>query len=163
MILVALGANLPGPARSPQETLQGALDALEGDGVRVLACSPWYATTPVPVSDQPDFVNGVARVVTVLPPHALLAKLHEIEARFGRERHGVNGARTLDLDLLDYNGQVLKDASLVLPHPRMVDRAFVLVPLRDVAPRWRHPVTGAALTDLIGDLDDLSGVRPLAP
>lgn len=162
MVLIALGANLPGPNGSPRQTLESALDALDQDGVRVLARSLWYVTAPVPASDQPDFVNAVVRVSTVLSPPALLTRLHGIEARFGRERLVVNGARTLDLDLLDYNGHILDDPALVLPHPRMETRAFVLVPLRDVAPHWRHPVTGVALSDLILDLGDLSGVRVLA-
>jgi len=139
MILVALGSNLPGPAGSPRQTVERALAAFPDAGIRVLACSPWYRSAPVPPSDQPWFVNGVARVAFAEGDAAmLLARLHAIEAAFGRRRDGTrNAARPLDLDLLDMDGMV-REAAPILPHPRMTERAFVLVPRR---PTW--PPTGA--------------------
>lgn len=141
-VFVALGGNLPAvPWGSPRQVLIAAVDALAGEpGVRVLRCSRWYCSPPVPPSAQPWFVNGVVEIATELSPPALLARLHEVEARFGRVRHLRNEARTLDLDLLAY-GKWISDppAAPALPHPRLHQRAFVLAPLCDLAPAWRHP------------------------
>lgn len=158
MILVALGANLPSRFGPPQATLEAALARLEGAGVRVLARSPWYLTAPVPASDQPDYVNGVARVETALDAAALLAELHAVEAEFGRVRTVANAARAIDLDLIAYGDDVRTEAP-VLPHPRMHERAFVLLPLADVAPGWVHPVLGRSVADLIAALPPGQGIR----
>ena len=119
----------------------------------------------MPPSDQPWFVNGVARVETALEPAALLAALHRVEAAFGRVRGVPNAARTLDLDLLAYGDRVAAPApggsGPILPHPRMTERAFVLLPLADVAPAWYHPATGRSLAELIQSLGDAEGTRPL--
>lgn len=162
-ILIALGANLPSDRGAPATTLEAALAALRAAGVMIEACSAWYVTAPVPRSDQPDYVNGVARVYTQIGPPALLALLHRIEDGFGRVRERRNEARVIDLDLIDYGGVVtgLDGDALVLPHPRAHERGFVLLPLRDVAPDWRHPVTGRSIDMLIGDLPDLNDVRRL--
>jgi 2-amino-4-hydroxy-6-hydroxymethyldihydropteridine diphosphokinase len=153
MILIALGSNLPGPTGGPRETLERALAAFPKAGLGLLARSPWYRSAPVPPSDQPWFVNGVARVTCdTADPADLLDRLHTLEADFGRKRDGTpNAARTLDLDLLDMDGMVRTDAP-ILPHPRMTARAFVLLPLADVAPDWRHPVGGQAIATLIAAL-----------
>jgi 2-amino-4-hydroxy-6-hydroxymethyldihydropteridine diphosphokinase len=153
-ILIGIGANLPHPVHgAPRHTCEAALAALERAGVRVVARSPWYATAPVPRSDQPDFINGVARVATALSPEALLGLMHRIEAEFGRVRGAANAARTLDLDLLAYGGERRAGPTgPILPHPRLHERAFVLLPLRDVAPDWRHPASGRAVAELIAAL-----------
>ena len=136
---------------------------LAASGVEIAACSAWYATAPVPRSDQPDYINGAARLLTDLNPAALLALLHAVEDSFGRVRVNRNEARAIDLDLIDYAGLVLASESegLTLPHPRAHLRGFVLLPLRDVAPDWRHPITGAHIDALIGDLPDVNDVRRL--
>jgi 2-amino-4-hydroxy-6-hydroxymethyldihydropteridine diphosphokinase len=154
MILIGLGANLPSASHgAPQATLEAALAALAKAGVAVERRSPWYRTAPVPAGDQPWYVNGVAAVATRLGPAELLALLHRIEDRFGRERRTRNEPRVLDLDLLDYDGLVQPGGpGPALPHPRMHERAFVLLPLRDVAPDWRHPVSGATVAALIDRL-----------
>ena len=155
MILIGLGANLPSPRFGPPlATCRAALQALDAEGLRVVARSRWYRGAPVPLSDQPWFVNGVASVETTLPPAAVLSALHRIEDAFGRVRGKVNAPRTLDLDLLDYEGLVSADDGKgpVLPHPRLSGRAFVLLPLRDIVPGWRHPESGESLTDLIARL-----------
>ena len=154
MIFIGLGANLPSRAGAPQATLDAALADLERAGVRILARSGWWETAPVPVSDQPWFINAVAAVETALGPADLLALLHRIEADYGRERLMVNGARTLDLDLLAYGGIVNPGPeSPILPHPRLHQRAFVLRPLAELAPDWVHPVSGQPIAALLAALD----------
>lgn len=162
MILVGIGANLPDSSGgTPRETCAAALDALEGDDIRVAARARWYESAPVPASDQPWYVNGAARLETALGPEDLLARLHAVEAGFGRARAEANAARTLDLDLLDHNGAVRPEGgpAPVLPHPRLAGRAFVLLPLQEVAPDWTHPVSGKSVADLIAELPpaDLTG------
>jgi 2-amino-4-hydroxy-6-hydroxymethyldihydropteridine diphosphokinase len=135
---------------------------LGDSGILVAASSSWYATAPIPKSEQPDFVNGVVRVVTTLDPASLLLLLHRIEDDFGRVRVNRNEARVLDLDLIDYAGRVQSpETGPILPHPRAHERGFVLVPLREIAPRWRHPVTGAGIDALIRDLPDANDVKRL--
>lgn len=151
-VFVGAGANLPHPSfASPRDTLQAALLELDRRGARVVRCSRWYRTAPVPASDQPWFVNMVAEIATSLSADDLLAILHEIEDLFGRVRSVPNAARLIDLDLLDYRGEISAPGAgrAVLPHPRMAARAFVLRPLADLAPRWRHPVSGATISDLM--------------
>jgi 2-amino-4-hydroxy-6-hydroxymethyldihydropteridine diphosphokinase len=141
-ILIGLGANLPSPVGPPKATLEAALARFEEHGLSLVARSSWLLTTPVPASDQPLFVNGVAQVATRLSPLDLLAALLAIERSFGRERGVANAARTLDLDLLAYGRLVMASPALTLPHPRMTDRLFVMAPLAELAPDWRHPVSG---------------------
>ena len=163
MILIGLGANLEHPRYGPPwRTLEAALEALRESGVVILARSRWYRSAPVPPSDQPWFVNAVASVETSLSPAALLARLHEIEAQFGRSRRRRNEARVLDLDLLAYHDRVSAPGeSPVLPHPRLAERAFVVLPLAEVAPDWRHPVSGLGVSELVGRLDPAETAEPL--
>jgi 2-amino-4-hydroxy-6-hydroxymethyldihydropteridine diphosphokinase len=164
-ILIGLGANLPHAGRSPRETLEAALDRLAALGAPATLVSRWYRTPPVPASDQPDFVNGVAAIETQLGPHALLAVLHQVEAAFGRRRGVRVAARPLDLDLLGFGDRVIDEPhGLQLPHPRLHERAFVLAPLVEVAPEWRHPVLGRTARDLLGSLPPatLTDVTPIS-
>lgn len=161
MILIGLGANLPSVNGPPRRTLEIALTRLEANGVHVVACSQWYETAPVPISDQPWYVNAVARVETRLDPAALLACLHDIERSFGRIRTVVNAPRAIDLDLLAYDDRI-QTGPPQLPHPRLNDRAFVLFPLRDVAPDWIDPKTGVSLATLIAGLPADQDTRLLA-
>jgi 2-amino-4-hydroxy-6-hydroxymethyldihydropteridine diphosphokinase len=146
MILIALGANMVGPWGTPRQTLMRAARELAKDGLQLRALSRVIETAPFGRPNQPNFVNAVARIDTHLPPEALLARLHAIERAAGRRRAIKWGPRTLDLDLLDYHGfirgrQQLRAGSgaLVLPHPGIADRIFVLSPLAEIAPAWRHP------------------------
>src|SRR4051812_12752397 len=151
-IFIGAGANLAHERHgSPRQTLEAALVELGRRGVRTVRLSPWYRTAPVPASDQPWFENAVAEVASELPAGALLAELHAVEAAFGRARTVPNAARPIDLDLLDYRGEVAAGApgKATLPHPRLSDRAFVLRPLADLAPDWRHPVTGQPIQTLL--------------
>lgn len=154
MIIIALGANLPSPVGSPETTLVAALVMLEQCGVRPTARSRFYQTPAWPDPADPSFVNAVCLVSTPLGPEELLGVLHEVETSFGRDRslrEKRNAPRTLDLDLIDYDG-LIQAGPPTLPHPRMCERSFVLVPLKDVAPDWSHPVTGTSLDDLIAAL-----------
>lgn len=167
-ILIGIGANLASERfGAPLEACEAALKALgEVAGVRVAAVSRWFESAPVPASDQPWFVNGVARVETELSALALLDALHAIEARFGRVRTVPNAPRVLDLDLLAYGDEMIgggeggEDGAQV-PHPRLEGRAFVLLPLGDVAPDWVHPRTGCALAEMVAKLPNDQVCRPL--
>ncbi len=154
MILIALGANLPGPCgESPLATCRSAAEALHGlSGLRLMRLSRWYATAPIPASDQPFYINGLAWLEGDADPAQLLARLHAIEARAGRVRGAVNGPRVLDLDIIAMGEMRRATPDPVLPHPRMQDRAFVLLPLVELAPSWRHPVLGRTAGELLSAL-----------
>lgn len=162
MILIALGANLQSPAGPPRLTLAGALGSMAAKRIRVLKVSPYYETLAWPDPADPPFTNAVALVQTPLGPTGLLDALHSIEADFGRVRDVPNAPRTLDLDLLDYDGRV-EEGPPVLPHPRIAERAFVLIPLADVAPDWKHPRTKQSVKQLLAAIPatDRGGVRRL--
>lgn len=183
--IVALGANLPSSAQSPAWTLRRTAEILHGDpSMTLTALSRIWITRAQPAGSGPDFANAVALIRTTLAAEALLARLHEIEAEAGRDRStGRWSARVLDLDLIALGDQVLPDpatlrdwielpaaeqprrtpARLLLPHPRMQDRGFVLGPLAEVAPAWRHPLTGRSVARMLADLgpEALAGMRPL--
>ena len=151
-VLVGLGANSPGPWGSPTKTLRRVIRELEQRGITVEALSNLYETAAMGAARQPPYVNQVALLATSLPALALLQLLKQIEARAGRRGGRPWGARTLDLDIVDYKGVTLNWSGnrktmkrarvrpLVLPHPQLELRPFVLRPLLDIAPNWRHPV-----------------------
>ena len=162
MILIGIGSNLAAPpAKSPLETAQSALSALAAPHLQPMACSSWYESAPVPMSDQPWFVNAAALIATDREPDVLLAWMFDVEARFGRVRGERNAARTLDLDLLDYDGLIIETPTLVLPHPRLHERRFVLEPLCEIAPHWRHPRLGLTAAELLAGLPAGQQVRRL--
>ena len=167
-IFVAIGSNLPICAGgSPLDSCERALLALSREAVTVVARSRWYRSAPVPASDQPDFVNGVARIETALAPGPLLATLHAVEDRLGRRRQARNEARVIDLDLIAY-GRLCRapgpsGRGPVLPHPRLGERAFVLLPLGEVAPGWRHPRSGRTVSRMVAALPPGQRCAPLPP
>lgn len=154
MIFIGIGANLASSRfGSPRSACEAALKEIENQEIKLIRRSRWYRSEPVPVSDQPWYINAVAALETQLPPQELLARLHEIEAKFGRVRKIRNEARVIDLDLLAYGDRVSKEGEVpILPHPRMSERAFVILPLVEIAPDWRHPVSGLSGPDLVAAL-----------
>lgn len=169
-IFIALGANLPGSEGRPEATLRAALNLMPAFGIRVVRAAPFYRTPALSDYVQPDYVNSVAQIEAAEPPEALLRSLHRIEALFGRVRQDRWAPRVIDLDLLDYKGLVtpgrdgrsgVPGMAIALPHPGISGRSFVLVPLRDVAPGWRHPVSGESVERLIAGLapEELARIR----
>ena len=148
--LIALGGNLG----DVQATLQAALERVEKLG-RVTRKSSLYQTAPWGKLEQPDFLNAVLELKTALEPEDLLKALLEIEGQFGRKRSERWGPRVLDLDVLSFASRVLESANLTLPHPRMLERAFVLVPLLEIKPDWTHPETGKAARDALKQLNSI--------
>ncbi|WP_435140519.1 2-amino-4-hydroxy-6-hydroxymethyldihydropteridine diphosphokinase [Pseudopelagicola sp. nBUS_19] len=181
--LLALGGNLPSRVGTPNKTIAAALKRLNCADISLCAVSRFYSTPCFPSGAGPDYVNAVASVQTSLTPAELLSRLHTVEADFGRNRQQRWGMRTLDLDLISFNSLVLPDVEtqtywqglslqaqlevapekLVLPHPRMQDRAFVLGPICDIAPDWTHPVSGECARDLLVGLpvEDQNALIPL--
>lgn len=166
MILIGLGANIPSEKGGPEVTLEAALAVLNlRRDIEVVQRSRWYRTSAVGLTDQPDFVNGIAEISTRLGPLELLSVLLDLEAEFGRERRERWGPRVLDLDIVDFDGLVAdldRDGlTLHLPHPRAAERGFVLQPLLDIAPDWRHPTSGEKGSDLLKKLDPTQKVDVL--
>ena len=149
-IFIGVGANLsPDGYDSPRDGCIAALDRLVDYGIDLVVMSRWYESAPVPVSDQPWYLNAVAMATTSRTAAETLMCLHQVEAAFGRVRGVRNAARVLDLDLLDFGGLVSLAPDLLLPHPRMHERAFVLRPLQELAPDWRHPISGTSIEELV--------------
>lgn len=167
--VISLGSNVAVGKDSPFDTLSTALDRFSDEKLEVSAISRWFQSPAYPAESGPDFTNAIVLVSTVLPPEEILLALHRIESQFGRVRTKRWGPRTLDLDLIAVADQIIPDAAtlqtwidldpnlqtsaapdqLLLPHPRMQDRAFVLLPMCDVAPDWVHPVFGLTAKQLL--------------
>lgn len=182
--LIALGANLPVAGGNIAETLEHALEILEGASeITVAARSRWYHTPAFPPGSGPAFVNGAAVLESSMTPDSLLTALHAVEVELGRERMARWAPRVCDLDLIAFGQCVRPDRAtlerwmaidlgkaqsiapprLILPHPRMHERGFVLVPLADVAPNWRHPVNGRTVAEMLAALPagERAEIRPI--
>ena len=180
---VALGSNLSSDLGDSVALIKSSLKLLAQQSIIIDKCSPFYETPAFPAGNGPNYVNAVIKVKTTLKPEALLQVLHSVEADLGRERGQRWESRVIDMDLLDYEGILLPDAKtyenwrnmpleqqmttwpegLILPHPRIEDRAFVLIPLQAIDPDWLHPVTNEALDVLIARISpqDLDAVVPI--
>ena len=144
-VIVALGGNLSLRGRKPVEILELALQKLPEFGFRLVRRSSWWVSSAWPNPMDPPYINGIALVETGYTPSQALAQLHSLETAFGRVRSDPNAPRTLDLDMIDFAGLVCDPTdgeALELPHPRAADRAFVMRPLAEIAPNWRHPRLG---------------------
>jgi len=152
-VYIGIGSNLvPDGYLNLRAAMEGAVLHLS-KSLDIVAVSPWYVTAPVPVSDQPDFLNAVIHIQTNLSAHSVLEFLHSVERRFGRVRSVRNAARKLDLDLLAYDSSVIDEDRLTVPHPRLFERAFVLLPWCDLAPDWCHPVLDKTIRELVERID----------
>jgi 2-amino-4-hydroxy-6-hydroxymethyldihydropteridine diphosphokinase len=145
---VALGGNLAGDYASSEALLEAALARFPQAGLPVLARSGWWRSAAWPDPTGPEYRNGVAVVEAHAGPQAVLQALLTIERAFGRTRNAQNAPRTLDLDLIAYGRRVIDGSGLVIPHPRAHERRFVMGPLAEIAPGWRHPVSGRRAVDL---------------
>jgi 2-amino-4-hydroxy-6-hydroxymethyldihydropteridine diphosphokinase len=148
LAVIALGGNLPGPYATMAQALEAAAARLPQAGFEVLRMSRWWRSAAWPNAGDPPFLNGVLLARTGLGPAAALAALHGVEAEFGRDRGAPNAPRTLDLDLIALGRTVLEGPPIVLPHPRAAERLFVMGPLAELAPDWRHPITGESAEKL---------------
>ena len=155
MILIGLGANLEGESGlTPMQSLQWAAVELQThDGIDVVAGSSIWKTAPVPMSDQPWYHNAVCQIETSLSAQDILQVTASIENKAGRIRLERNEARVLDLDILAYDQDIIETPDLQIPHPRMHERAFVLFPLMEIAPRWKHPLIDKGVEKMILTLD----------
>jgi len=178
-----MGANLPSDIGPPEATINAALGALAGEKIEVLAVSRMFRSPAFPAGSGPDYVNGAVLCRTSLAVGEILPALHRIEQTHGRRRAKRWGARCLDIDLLAVGNQIRPDRAtyvswqalsvdeqlskvpeqLILPHPRLHERAFVLIPLADIAPAWRHPVLGQTVAEMLAALpkSDLGAITPL--
>lgn len=163
---IALGSNLSNELGDSEEIVNSAIKQLATiEQVEVVKVSRWYRTKAITLPDspaQPDYINGCAILKTSLNPFQLLQVLFNTEQTFGRERRERWGARTLDLDLLLYGDRLVNTPELVLPHPRMSDRAFVLLPLAEIAADWIHPVHQVTISKLAKNPSDLDLSYPIA-
>lgn len=181
--LIALGGNLNSEVGKPAQTLLSAIENMPCEGLTVRAVSRFFSTPSFPDGMAPAYVNAAVGIASDLTSAEILAALHRIEQRFGRVREQRWGTRTLDLDLLAVGKSIMPDRptfqawydlsqsgqagvapdQLIVPHPRLQDRAFVLVPLADIAPDWVHPVLGQSVADMCAGLPraDVRAVRPL--
>jgi 2-amino-4-hydroxy-6-hydroxymethyldihydropteridine diphosphokinase len=159
LIYLSLGSNLG----ERSANIEHAIEALPEAGVRVVRRSSLYETEPVDFLDQPWFLNCVVEAETALPPEKLLHALQGIERQLGSRKLIARGPRIIDLDILFYGSEVVHADGMEIPHPRMAERRFVLVPLAELAPALRHPVLHATIAELLRVTRDTSVVRDWQP
>lgn len=163
MILIALGANLPSRYGAPAQTLEAAKEALIQHDIIILQSSRIWLTAPVPFDPAQEWYhNAVIDIETSLSPQELLQVMLDIEEDFGRVRAEKNAPRLLDLDLIAYHDEIIReDDTLIVPHPRCHERLFVLKPLEDISKIWTHPISGQSVLEMIRDLPEGQEAKPL--
>lgn len=155
---IAIGSNLGDSLGACRRAIRAIASAPQN---RLIRCSPFYRTEPVGKKEQNWFINGVIALKTSLPPRELMQFLLGLEKKMGRVRRERWGPRVIDLDLLSYGDLVLEEADLRIPHPRLHERRFVLVPLRDIAPNWVHPLLNQTIAQMLGSLKKEEEVLPM--
>ena len=165
MIVIALSANLPSRYGDPVQSFSHAVNVLAQSGMRLVRPSSIWHTAPIPYTeDQPWYHNAVLQVETELEPAQILKILKDIEKDFGRVSTVRNASRPLDLDLICYHDELVDDDNLIVPHPRMQERAFVLCPMNEIDPNWCHPRLGVSVKEMLGDIDiEAQGIKLLGP
>ncbi|VAV97035.1 2-amino-4-hydroxy-6-hydroxymethyldihydropteridinepyrophosphokinase [hydrothermal vent metagenome] len=149
---ISFGANLAFAGQAPEQTILAAMQALDDADLQLINCSSLWASPAWPDANDPSFVNAVALFMCHLTPLRLMNRLGRMENRYGRVRNKPNAPRTLDLDLISYGGLVSNTRRVKLPHPGAGSRAFVLLPLHEIAPDWKHPITAEPIGQMIADL-----------
>jgi 2-amino-4-hydroxy-6-hydroxymethyldihydropteridine diphosphokinase len=161
MILLGLGANLPSKYGSPLETLEKACERIEQSPIKIIQRSSFWLTEPVPVSEDPWYHNCVIEVETRLKPRELLYELQKIEQEFGRVRLRRNEPRVLDLDILVYRNYIINEEDMIIPHPRLHERAFVLYPIYEISSNCLHPILQKNCEELIAELPSDQKIKKL--
>ena len=163
MIYIGIGSNLNGKNNeTPLQNCKKALVELKKE-VNICKISSWYKSEPIPVSNQPWFINGVVEISTNKSSLDLLEFILSIEKVFGRVREKKNEARILDLDIIDYKKKILYIKNkLIIPHPRMHERSFVLQPLSELNPKWMHPIKKKGIKELIRNLNDKQKISKIS-
>jgi len=160
-VVIALGSSLAGGFATREALLEAALSRFAAAGLKPVKRSSWWRSASWPDPTLPDYINGLAIVETSLSAPLTMAALRRIEAEFGRRRSAANAPRTLDLDLIAHGRTVLETPELTLPHPRAAERLFVMGPLAEIAPEWRHPVLGETAAALAAKAKVGADARPL--
>ncbi|MCF6292757.1 MAG: 2-amino-4-hydroxy-6-hydroxymethyldihydropteridine diphosphokinase [Robiginitomaculum sp.] len=150
---IAFGANVPGCSGSPGETIMAAMQSLDCVDIQFIRSSSLWTSPAWPDPSEPEFTNTVALFMSHLSPLRLINKLLKCEAHFGRTRRAKNAPRTIDVDLVSYGQKVSLTTRVQLPHPRVHERAFVLLPLQEIAPKWHLPGTHRTVSELLAQLD----------
>jgi 2-amino-4-hydroxy-6-hydroxymethyldihydropteridine diphosphokinase len=156
-VYLALGTNIG----DREANLREALRRIDGSAIQITKVSSTYETEPVDYLDQPWFLNAIAEAHTTLPPEQLLAALRRIESQMGSKKPFAKGPRLIDLDILLYGNETIDQPDLQIPHPRMLQRNFVLAPLAEIAPTLRHPTWPAPVSQLLANSPDKSAIRRL--
>ena len=157
MILLSLGSNLPSKFGDSKKTLLKCYEFFNNSDVKILKKSSFYESVAIPNKSDPKFINSVISIETKFSPEELIKYILSVEEKFDRKRAQVNAPRTCDIDIIDFNGEVInilnKNISLEIPHPRLEKRSFVLYPIREIDKNWKSPLSGKYIDQLIEDLD----------
>ena len=153
-IIIGVGGNIYSKnGTHPVEICKIAINTLIEHSIKVEKQSKWYSSEPIPKSDQPNFFNCVILATTELNEYDVLKRLHKIENKFGRKRKQINEARTIDLDLIDYSSKVIQNNIITIPHPRAHLRKFVMEPLGEINPKWKHPILKLNVFEILKSLN----------